>query len=221
MKNLGAQKETPTTSRKWFNLIQKRAMFGPISCLSGQYREEQKRDTFKCDSRGILNADAYPPWIRMDTNELQLIKPIRDSFLQDQQTNQTCYIIVTSEGEIRCSLLYMNCFSLGSLVFYIKANICGRIFCLALKLLFVLSCQRGTSLPLLQPTSISPPVRPQLTCGWCVCSGDSPGPAPAHRWRVSQCLLGTARFAGDGNAGPLQATGLQPWTYLLHPGMST
>lgn len=83
----------------------------------------------------------------MDINELQPIKPTRDSLLQDQQTSQLCCKIAIPEGEKTCSLLYTKCFSLGSLVFYIKANARGGIFCSALKLLFVLSQQRGTSRP--------------------------------------------------------------------------
>lgn len=73
-------------------------------------------------SREILNADVGPPWRRMDINELQPIKPTRDSLLQDQQTSQLCYKIAIPEGETTCSLLYTKCFSLGSLVFYIKVG---------------------------------------------------------------------------------------------------
>jgi len=34
MKNLDGQKETLTTPRKQFHLIQQKAVFGPIPCLS-------------------------------------------------------------------------------------------------------------------------------------------------------------------------------------------
>lgn len=38
------------------------------------------------DNRRILNQDAYPLQTGTGFNELQLTKPFRDSFLQDQQT---------------------------------------------------------------------------------------------------------------------------------------
>lgn len=37
--------KSPTASRKRFNLIQKKAVFGPVPCLSVRYREGSKRET--------------------------------------------------------------------------------------------------------------------------------------------------------------------------------
>lgn len=93
---------------KWFHLRREKRLRlapRPVSPCSAESRA--KGDTFACDRRDVPNAGAYHSRSGRDINELQLTKPIRDSFLQGQQTNQTC----PPEGEARRSPadLWMMC----------------------------------------------------------------------------------------------------------------
>lgn len=125
----------------------------PQSSYFGAVQRREQRETPPGMNTGVLSADTYPPWTRMDINKLQLIKTYQRRIFAGLGDNQICYFTATPEGKIRWSLLHMKYFSWGRLVFHKKANPCERICCLSLQLLFVISHQGGTSLPTAQPVA--------------------------------------------------------------------
>lgn len=98
----------------------------PQSSYFGAIQSGVQRETPPGMNTGVLSADTYPPWTRMDINELQLIKTYQNQIFAGSVDNQTCYFTATPEGQIRWSLLHMKHFSWGRLVFHKKANPRGR-----------------------------------------------------------------------------------------------